>query len=383
MTKKKTSAKKKLLPAAGMLAISAAMLASSTYAWFTMNKEVTVTGMQLKTKVGSNLLVTGDNVEANYTNDLVQTRAALLEPVSTVSGVDGSFFYTVNAKANGDANADEYAAYNENTEISGFDAVGTDWTRSSTGAAKAKYDATFNGDGAYNISTKTTTPSAAYQNAYGYVDYTFYLKATSDAANQEIRLTECNLIYNNAAIADSATGTLLKTDNDLAWRVAIFAEPISQSSGTGDESANVTETTDSPLVILTRPNSENQTANYAVSKADGAPTALPLSYNTWRSINNAEAKYIDKIATSGTTAYYKVVARVWLEGEDKSCKSSTYALLTNEYELGLQFELVDSTDTDKVSVTNIGSATDNDTGKIMAPANNNNQQGGNGEGNGN
>lgn len=37
-TTKKASAKKKLLPAAGSLLISAAMLGTSTYAWFTMNK---------------------------------------------------------------------------------------------------------------------------------------------------------------------------------------------------------------------------------------------------------------------------------------------------------------------------------------------------------
>ena len=54
---KKTNAKKKLLPAIGMLAISAAMLSSATFAWFTMNKDVTVTGLQTTAKAEEGLVI--------------------------------------------------------------------------------------------------------------------------------------------------------------------------------------------------------------------------------------------------------------------------------------------------------------------------------------
>ena len=43
----KSSAKKKLLPAAAMLTTSAVMLSTSTYAWFTMSREVEVTGISM------------------------------------------------------------------------------------------------------------------------------------------------------------------------------------------------------------------------------------------------------------------------------------------------------------------------------------------------
>ncbi|MDD6268467.1 MAG: hypothetical protein PUA84_00215 [Oscillospiraceae bacterium] len=46
-TTKKSSAKRKLIPAVGMLTTSAIMLSSATYAWFTMNKEVQVTGLSM------------------------------------------------------------------------------------------------------------------------------------------------------------------------------------------------------------------------------------------------------------------------------------------------------------------------------------------------
>ena len=118
MTKKKnTSPMKKLLPAVGMLAISATMLGTSTYAWFTMNKTVEVTGMELKTKVGANLLICSDNVEANYASaTLSEGRMGLLEPVSSINGTTGSFWYTVNANARGQKEGNATVTqYNENT----------------------------------------------------------------------------------------------------------------------------------------------------------------------------------------------------------------------------------------------------------------------------
>ena len=46
---------KKLVLAAGMLMVSATMLATSTFAWFTMNKEVTVTGLQMQATTSAGL----------------------------------------------------------------------------------------------------------------------------------------------------------------------------------------------------------------------------------------------------------------------------------------------------------------------------------------
>ena len=53
--KKKGSTAKKLMPAAMMLAVSASMLGTSTYAWFTMNKEVQVTGLKMSATASSGL----------------------------------------------------------------------------------------------------------------------------------------------------------------------------------------------------------------------------------------------------------------------------------------------------------------------------------------
>ena len=55
--KKKGNPTKKILPAAGMLALSASMLATSTYAWFTMSREVEVKNIKLTASVPEDLQI--------------------------------------------------------------------------------------------------------------------------------------------------------------------------------------------------------------------------------------------------------------------------------------------------------------------------------------
>jgi hypothetical protein len=59
-TKKKNKNTRKLLGAIGMLSVSAAMLVSSTFAWFSLNKKVTATSMTVTAKSSSVYLLIGD-----------------------------------------------------------------------------------------------------------------------------------------------------------------------------------------------------------------------------------------------------------------------------------------------------------------------------------
>lgn len=330
-TKKKGNPAKKLIPAAGSLMVSAVMLATSTYAWFTMNKTVTVTGMEMKTTVGSNLLISATNAESGFSTSLEQSRKALLEPVSTVNGVN--YFYTVNAKGNGDAISDDYTAYSEA-------AVGDPQTNSNattTALEKTGYDATFNTR--YGITSPAETD---FGTAYGYVDYAFYLKATSTEASQQVVMTDLNLLYNNAGITDSPMA-------DKAWRAAVFVKKFGDgnqtSCGTGVAPG---ESGGGTLVsILKRTGAANQTANYAVSAAATAPTEISSSVRD-------QAVIVDDSITVNTTEYYYVVIRVWLEGEDTTCTSNTYATLTNNWKLTAKFDLQTGA---SGAVTTIGSVT--------------------------
>lgn len=76
--KKKGNNAKKILPAAGMLALSASMLATSTYAWFTMSREVEVSNISMSATVPEDIQISlGQIGTANDTASTSETEASL------------------------------------------------------------------------------------------------------------------------------------------------------------------------------------------------------------------------------------------------------------------------------------------------------------------
>lgn len=57
---------RKLIPALCMLLVSALFVGTSTYAWFSMNKTVTATNMQIKAQVNTQLMIKGSAANAEY-----------------------------------------------------------------------------------------------------------------------------------------------------------------------------------------------------------------------------------------------------------------------------------------------------------------------------
>ena len=85
---KKGSNFKKLIPAAGMLAVSAMMLATSTYAWFSMSTKVSATNIEMKATASKNLLITKTGANADdyaASVDMAISQTSLV-PVSTIGG---------------------------------------------------------------------------------------------------------------------------------------------------------------------------------------------------------------------------------------------------------------------------------------------------------
>ena len=304
---------RKLIPSILMMLIAAAFVGTSTFAWFSMNRTVTVTGMSVDTRVDDNLKIATTNLEANYDVTLTQVRSGHLRPVSTVDGV--SFFYTGAANVNDSTGAAKAANYTAYSEAATGDPVTN--ALANTDAGKTNYDAAF--QTAYGIESPTTSTVV-----YGYIDYVFYLRATNVSGTAEdLKLTKLNLLYNGAAIS-----------TEKAWRVAVFAQTASANT------ALDTAVSSSDLkTILTLSGATNQTAGKAVDATNHVDT---VTYGT--------AAVIDSIAANATE-YNKVTVRLWLEGEDTTCKNDTYATLTAAYTLGLQFH-IGGTET---AVTAIGS----------------------------
>lgn len=302
-----------LIPALGILVLSTAASITGTVAWFSSNASAKVEGMQVTTKVSSNLLISGTNVEANYGAQLRQGRTGILEPASTVNGEN--FFWTAgsNVTATGDAKADSYTAYSEDTSLT------------NAGADKTQYDDEFNenyvGEGV-SITTSNVT--------YAYIDYTFFLKATATGGDKEIRMTVCNLSYAGAAMSGG----------EKAWRVGLFAQSATKEGGDNANPSGI----GSKKTLLAQDGAVHYTSGKAVASASTLDT---VTYGTAAVVGSV---------TDGQTAYYKVVVRLWLEGEDNTCNNDTYASLTSAYKLNLAF----SVDGTTAAVTTLGEAAHTD-----------------------
>ena len=299
---------RKLVPAIVMLLIAAAFVGTSTYAWFSMNRVVTVTGMSVDTKVSDQLTIAATNAEANYDTSLTQTLSAHLRPVSTIDGV--SFFYSESANVRGNGSASgNYVAYSEATNAA-----------PDTASGKSFYDAAFNT--AYGVGTPTDSTVL-----YGYLDYTFYIKATNVTGSAEdLKLTTLNLLYNGGAVTEKA------------WRVAVFAQ-----STTSGSAVTTAPTASDCVAMLKLSGADNFTSGKAVAAATGENKLGDVTYTS-------AAWAVDSIAT-GATEYNKITVRLWLEGEDTTCTNATFATLTQAYTLSLGFALGGS----ETAVTVIGS----------------------------
>lgn len=88
---------KKLIPALCMLLVSAVMLGSTTFAWFSMNNTVTATGMEIEAKVPTQLLIKTDG-EWGSTVAFAHKDGTLAATVVPVSASDLTVGHTLNGK---------------------------------------------------------------------------------------------------------------------------------------------------------------------------------------------------------------------------------------------------------------------------------------------
>ena len=287
--KKATS---KILVAALSLIVAVAVATGTTFAWFSMNNKVTVTGMSVTTTVDSNILIapstagTTKSADSAFTKALNQSVVGVLQPASTVNGT--SFFYTYDAKADGSKNAD---------------------------TAADPYIAT-TGD--------TITVNATNYKAY--VDYVFELKAMNvSEADRFIRLTKLNLLYDG----DNTT--------NHAFRAAVFSQAES-TPGAGTYAAF------GAVSSIFAPTSFAYFNDTAVSSTTEKAAVSPVVNNAGFSIT----------VGAGLTRYYKITVRFWLEGEDTDCFNTKFVPLSKAWTLDLAFELVATDGTAAVAL--IGSA---------------------------
>jgi hypothetical protein len=101
---KKSNARRKLIPAIGMLTVSAMMLSSATYAWFTMSREVEVQNIQMTATVPEDIQISLGQIGTNATTaataqsgkSLASSSGVLMEGSTNSTASDGLVHAPVN-----------------------------------------------------------------------------------------------------------------------------------------------------------------------------------------------------------------------------------------------------------------------------------------------
>ena len=285
---------RKLIPAFAMLLVSAIMMTTASYAWFAINTSVDVQGMTVKTIAADSVLIADSTLAATneadvaaFGTDLQQEVNATLAPVSTVDG--NSFFYNTSKKHVG----------SDGKVLDDGDEGTTPYTAYALDAYKGHYGLTSDA------------------NAKGYADYVFQVKATN--ANSDAK---------NLVISDIKLNYSSVVDGEKAFRAAVF---VQESNGFTDCTSSLEAAT--LKTILASADATYQDVEGDVSKAVGTAEALAA-------VNNLRKDAIIGSVTGNTTACYKVIVRLWLEGEDTRCTNETFASLsTGEFTLTLVVEL--------------------------------------------
>ena len=270
--------RKQLFAAVAMVLVAAVALGSSTYAWFANNNKVTATGLKATAQTGSSALLIAVN-ESGISDKNFQTAVKLsttaqkLAPVSTIDGKN--FYYTLGTNVNGagDAINETYIKYDE-----GADA------------------------------TNDSFPSGAVP----YVQYDLLLKATLDQT-ATIDLTKLALDY---------TKSDKETDNENAFRVAFFAST---------EQTSVTAAKEATVSLVSIMNSQNTTTNFTPGQAVNSETTTGTVTKP-----GANAQ-VTATVTPSKDVYYRVIVKLWIEGEDITCTNTIFNPLAGEWNLGLEF----------------------------------------------
>lgn len=320
--KKNTSAKKKLIPAVAMLTTSAVMLSTATYAWFTMSREVEVTGIKLtattpqtiEISLGqattSNTLTHGVEATAPNSDDMWTHTAATgsvyqdfgkLIPVSSVDGFN--MFYTEKATENGKKVSDV-----PNPFTKAETAVGWEFK-----------------EGGKSAETGAVVNAAENDGSGYYLDIPVWFRTTStDAVTLGLEVE----IKNSSD--DDTKSVLYK-----AARVAILPETKSAQkvfSETGEKYYK-----DGKAVA---------TAGATLAASYGDVSAATEATVTGGKVTNPDAATQVATVTASTGTGYggavKYYIRVWLEGEDEACWNANAG---QDFQINLKFYDLSNTGT--------------------------------------
>jgi hypothetical protein len=273
---------KKLIPALAMLLVSATAMSSATFAWFSMNREVSATSMEVRAVAEQGILI-NEVQTANDTNwdseatakQAASADASLLYPASTTDG--SAWYHAASKKSNSAAAATSGTKsgdiIGDYETLSGLTAI-TAMSKSATAGSEAK---------------RETMGAAADAPAGYYVRYEYYLKSSG----QEITLK-------NEASGDQY--------------VSVKSVTATATANEGSGSTNLNKS----LRVGIKMNSAfyiyapvtGYTATYYVNASSTATNAIAGTTVTPTDLAKLPAASADGA---------KVEVFIWYEGEDANC----------------------------------------------------------------
>ena len=310
------------------------------YAWFTMNKEVSVTGMEVKAHAEEGLLINevknakSDTWDEQATGKTVATMISL-RPSSTADFT--KFWHANSTKSYDEAGIGDD---NGNTALISEGVYYKEVTANATGICDKIFVADADAETAgeygkatgnsnaethvyYDQATFGDAAKTAYDDGEGYyVKYTYYLKSSSSSelsvSNLQVAVKATKKSTEPAGNSDNLDAAL-RVGVEYGGRTKIFA-PITDADGTysvtnnaaGSESTEVT----------------------AVTGTTGTFTA----YTTMNSATDGTANLTIPAVTNDGTALY---VYVWFEGEDDACMSDNLSTALAAYDIDIKVKDAD------------------------------------------
>ena len=303
-----------------------------TYAWFTMNKQVSVVNMQVKAHAEEGLLINEVALATSPTwdeqaqgNTVADTKAISLRPASTLNLV--TWWHANSKKSADEAGVD---AINDTVDVDGSGTKYVEVSSTATGitdkAIVTAAEATGNVKAETHVYYKDASfgSGSVYDDGEGfYVVYKYYLKSSGDKT-----LTVKNL---QAQVkADKVANSGSSDDLDPALRVGvkygdtgmkIFA-PIPGTSGSGATNKTYGVTTNA-----------TGTASNTVTPVVASAVGFFTDYTKI----NTEDETIPNVNTNGDPLY----VYVWFEGEDTHCMSDNLTTALAAYDITVNIKDAD------------------------------------------
>lgn len=315
---KKSNNKSKVVSALAMLLVSAVALSSASYAWFTMSKEVSVTGIKLSATAPDNVLITTNGYDVtkidsykssiaiesdNSLNEVLKTGvgknlqnndAGSTAVVTSGNSIDKLYPMSSTDGINKFATA--------NAEVEGYSSDATTFTNATNGTEVYYVDVPL-----YILTTGTTAVDLKLDETKSTI---------KDADNKKIYKAVRFAVLDDDA-SETALGTFAASADYWTYTDGKYAE-------NGTQAGAIKELTDTNV-------KESQETADDIAK-------IPVLGNT--SAENTKTIQLAKADTAGATvdgrfSPKKVIVRIWIEGENKNCVNKN---ADQSFEVNLTFK---------------------------------------------